>query len=114
MRRRLRAKDLAPEFGRGVGLDLLDGGEAEEDFFGPVVAKGLLTDLRRGVGDFLRGGAFGDERADLLGDEDEFVEGDAALVAGTAAGGAATAAVELDLAKFLLAKVGSERLGRRT
>jgi hypothetical protein len=80
-----------------VLLDLVDGRHAEEDLLQPVVAERPVADLGRGLGDLLDAALLGDEGADLLGDEDELVDRDAALVAGAAALGAALAAVERDV-----------------
>jgi hypothetical protein len=81
-------------FKRRVGCVFLDGGEAEQDLLQAIVAQGPVADLCRGLGDGLDAGAGGDQPAHFLGDENEFVEGDAFLVAGLAAGRTALAAVE--------------------
>src|ERR1700722_2985975 len=78
----------------GVGLDLVDGRQAQQDLLQAVVAQGPVPDLGGRLRDLLDAALLGDERADLLGDEDELMDRDAALVAGVPALGAAPAAVE--------------------
>src|SRR5690554_6596223 len=102
---------LVGPFAGGVGLDLVDGGEAEEDFFESVVAEGSGAEAGGGGGDCLAAGVGADEAADFLADDEQFVEGDAAFVAGAAAGGAAAAAVEVDVGVPGVVEIALEDVG---
>ena len=62
----------------------MDGGQAAENFVQTIVAERAIAVLGGGARDFLHVLAIGDQLADLLGDDDEFVKGHAAAVAGLA------------------------------
>ena len=92
-------------------LDLLNGREAEQDFLESVVAQRSVADFCSCPGYFLGAAAIGDHRANFLGDDDELVEGDPALVAGAAAFGAAATAVERHVRGGIVQNGGNVQIG---